>query len=261
MGKNTKISWATHTFNPWEGCQKIYVGDAPSECENCYAEARNKRFNGGRNWGAGTLRSARSDSYWQQPLKWDRAAAKAGERHRVFCASLADWAERHDVPAIDDWMYGQRRRLFDLILATPNLDWLLLSKRPENFAAFLPWGSGPAWTSVWLGVTAGTQAAADLRIPILLNTSAAVRFVSCEPLLEPIYLSPYLRAGIDQVIVGCESGFGARPFNLDWVRSVRGQCITAGVPFFLKQIPVPGRHGKVETEPELDGHQWLEFPR
>lgn len=280
--RNSKIGWCHHTHNVWEGCNKVYVVQAdgtlaPSACEVCYAAERNNRFHGGIHWGPDAPRLMRSATYWKQPLKWDRAAALADERHRVFCSSLADVFEVHENPRINDRMDEERRRLWALIHETPHLDWLLLTKRPENFARFLPWMSekfnrlhyaAAPWRNVWLGVTAGSQAAAELRIPILLDTPAVCSFVSCEPILQPIdFTFPVDESGqpalidLDWVIVGCESGQRARAFDLDWARSVRDQCVVADVPFFLKQIPNPGAaRGKVLTEPVVDGRQWTQIP-
>src|ERR1700751_3262860 len=111
--KNSAINWCHHTFNPWVGCSRISPG-----CVNCYAESQNKfyKWNGGE-WGPGAPRKITSEANWQKPIRWNEEAGATGERHRVFCASLADWA---DAEAPD----GQRERLFSLIRQTPNLDWL-----------------------------------------------------------------------------------------------------------------------------------------
>lgn len=281
MGETTKIEWCHHTFNPWRGCTKVSPG-----CTNCYAEtlsARNPSVLG--TWGPKGTRVVASESYWRQPFAWNRAAEKAGERRRVFCASLADvFEDRRDLEE-------PRRRLWDLIRATPHLDWLLLSKRPQNFW-MLPatWKSAPQ-PNVWLGVSVENQEYADERIPVLLDTPAAVRFLSCEPLLGPLDLSchgadalpiyreadtvrdvclprdPRLpraaqeltrpgrgyvrhdstlrtdgprkgerRSFIDWCIVGGESGPGARPCDVAWVRSIVAQCKAAGVACFVKQL-------------------------
>jgi protein gp37 len=247
MGADTRIEWATHTFNPWSGCQKV----SPA-CDHCYAETQAKRaprtFGG---WGPGAERKRTSESYWRQPLLWNKRAAKDGARPRVFCASMADVFD-NAVPE------GWRRELWELIAATPYLDWLLLTKRPQNIAKMLPplWGRG--WANVWLGTTVENQAEADRRIPHLLAMPAAKRFLSCEPLLGPadlrriqygaaqwtdalsgmIYYGPGtapIGPRIDWVIAGGESGAHARPSHPDWFRSLRDQCQAAGVPFFFKQ--------------------------
>jgi protein gp37 len=200
-------------------------------------------------WGVNGTRVVASESYWKQPLKWNRDAVAAGERRRVFCASLADVFEDH--PAIQP---GWRYRLGNLILDTPNLDWLLLTKRPQNVIRMIPdfWATLtgiPAMPkNVWLGVSCEDQKTADERIPLLLQTPAAVRFLSCEPLLGPIEFSDVTNRsdavrqlgkksldGIHWVIAGGESGHGARPMHPDWLRSLRDQCEAAGTAFFLKQ--------------------------
>ena len=122
MGANSKIEWTTHTFNPWWGCTKV-----SEACKHCYAEAWAKRV--GQNvWGPKPERRLLSDNHWRQPLKWNRDAANAAERPRVFCASMADVFEDRDE------LIEHRDRLFDLIEATPKLDWLVLTKRPQNVA-------------------------------------------------------------------------------------------------------------------------------
>ncbi|WP_217923800.1 DUF5131 family protein [Miltoncostaea oceani] len=247
MGADSAIQWTHHTFNPWRGCTHVSPG-----CEHCYAEALSKRNPAQLGtWGAGGTRVIASESYWRQPERWNRAAEKAGERHRVFCASLADVFE--DRPELDE----PRVRLLDLIIATPHLDWLLLTKRPENARTILRevergarWvGStfAEAFPNVWLGTTVEDQRRADERIPILLDTPAAVRFLSCEPLLGPVDLVepvrrhrngplPFRTAGIDWIIVGGESGPKARPMDLAWARSLVEQGQRAAVPVFVKQL-------------------------
>jgi protein gp37 len=280
MGKTT-IEWCHWTFNPWTGCTRVSEG-----CVNCYAEAFDRRV-GGAHWGHDAERQTRVPAYWKQPYLWDHAAEAAGERRRVFCASMADVFE--DRPGLQ----SIRQDLWRLIESTQNLDWLLLTKRPENFARMLPWLSGndctcggtdigvgvmhepgcgelEPWPNVWLGVSAENQDRADQRIPILLETPAAIRFVSAEPLLGPISLGLNLgvpladgtRWGgskplLDWVIVGAESGPRARPMDLAWARSLRDQCAATGVPFMLKQTAERGRKLSL---PVLDGRRWAEVP-
>lgn len=181
MGQDTKIEWCSHTFNPWRGCTKISPG-----CAHCYAEALSKRNPKVLGiWGDNGTRVVASESAWKEPLKWDRQARQAGERHRVFCASLADVFENREE------LVNPRIRLFHLMHMTPSLDWLLLTKRPE-FAR--EWLEGSAiqglWPcdNVWLGTSVENQDQADKRIPILLQTPAKVRFLSVEPLLGPVDL-------------------------------------------------------------------------
>lgn len=227
MGENTKIAWCHHTFNPWWGCTKVSPG-----CANCYAEEQDKRkiMNGETHWGPKANRRRTGDQYWREPLKWDRKAADAGERRRLFCASMADVCDDH--PSIDpQW----RIALWKLIDRTPNLDWLLLTKRPENFDRFLPGDWGDGRENVWLGVTAEDQKRANQRIPILINTPAAKHFISAEPLLEEIDLTPYI-IHLDWVIVGGESGRPrARAMPLHAPMDVREQCQSTRTAFFFKQ--------------------------
>ncbi|SPD47493.1 phage Gp37/Gp68 family protein [Cupriavidus neocaledonicus] len=309
MSENSKIEWTDHTFNPWEGCQKVGPG-----CDHCYAETRNARFAGGTaiNWGPGAPRRRTSAANWRKPLAWNANHnaffAEHGRRQRVFCASLADVFDNAVDPA---W----RADLFDLIYATPNLDWLLLTKRIGNVNGMLvgPGMPGRLPSNVWLGATIVNQVEADRDIPKLLATPAAVRFLSMEPLLGPVDLDRHLwkccgnpipghpgdgwmqppdppeccgdREPVDLlhwVIVGGESGPGARPMHPGWARSLRDQCAAAGVPFLFKQwgewlgagqdgdhdhVPlelnasdVPVRVGKKAAGRLLDGAQHDGFP-
>ncbi|MBO9609181.1 MAG: phage Gp37/Gp68 family protein [Paenibacillaceae bacterium] len=239
MSENSKIEWCDHTFNPWVGCTKV----SPA-CDHCYAETWAKRAGTPELWLGERRRT--SPSNWRQPLKWnanhEQFYAEHGRRQRVFCASLADVFD-NQVPA--EW----RMDLWSLIAQTPNLDWLLLTKRPQNMARMLPPYFGDRWKNIWLGVTVENQAEANRRIPLLIQTRAAIRFLSCEPLSEEVDLSFNLQfehpdnegfgveaiKGIDWIIVGGESGHKSRPMNPDWARSLRDQCQSAGVPFFFKQ--------------------------
>lgn len=247
MGANTKIEWAHHTFNIVWGCEKV-----SEECANCYAESFAKRV-GLNVWGPGSDRRRMSEKYWAAPLAWNREAARARQRQRVFCSSMADVLENHSV------VNEEREKLWPLIQQTEWLDWLLLTKRAENFSRFLPWyESGIYPHNVWLGVTAGTQRRADERIPLLLSAPAIVRFVSAEPLLGSLNIRYYLRCPackgqkftgrdelccacygkdrLDWVIAGGESGHKARPTHTAWLRDLRDQCVEAGVAFFMKQM-------------------------
>lgn len=244
MADTTTIGWTDHTFNPWWGCVKI----SPA-CDHCYAERDSHRYgfsehggNGPELWGRGSERRKLSDKNWAKPLAWDRAAAAAGRPALVFCASMADVFE-----ARDD-LDPERARLWDLIEATPNLRWQLLTKRPEQILQRVPprWlgydvddagtvqvhglrrvhvsrlttaervsairvGSWPP--NVWIGTTVEDQARADLRIPRLLQVPAPVRFLSIEPMLGPILLSKWIdrypRLGsMDRRRVTWSSGIG-----------------------------------------------------
>lgn len=247
--QNSNIEWCDHTFNAWEGCTKIGPG-----CDNCYAAVRNNRFHEGQHWGAGAARLLRSDSYWNEPLKWQRNHAQFlathGRRQRVFCSSLADVFDKESPK-------GQRERLWELIRITPDLDWLLLTKRVGNILKMLPaeWGSG--YPNVWLGITVVNQEEFDRDFPKLLRLSATVRWLSMEPLLGAIELPSGINE-IDWIVVGGESGAGSRSMRFKWACSLRDQCRAAGVPFLFKQWGdwAPARAG-MHFQPLHDGPQFI----
>lgn len=238
MTNNSKIEWTTHTFNPWWGCARV----SPA-CRSCYADTWASRW-GHELWRRHGARRMLGNDAWRQPARWNRDAERAGVPTKVFCASMADVFEHHPEPTINAELNAARNRLWDLIEATPWLRWQLLTKRPENVNAMVPWGD--CWPeSVWLGVSAETQRWADTRIPTLVDTGAYIKFVSAEPLLGDIQLrkdwvgaNPFdpHRTGIDWLIVGSESGVKARPSELEWFRSLREQCDRYGVAFFVKQL-------------------------
>jgi len=295
MGEKSKIGWTDHTFNPWWGCSKVSPG-----CDHCYAEAFAKRV-GKRLWGPGVPRALASAKVWSLPGKWQAAAGDFAEctgcgrrgrrgywisdlrrdypealpftccpdqelvpaRQRVFVASMADVWD-NEVPA--EW----RERLWEVVRATPGLDWLVLSKRIGNAARMLPsdWGAG--YPNVWLGATLVNQQEADRDLPKLLRLDAAVRFVSLEPMLGDINLplAGYTGAGsfaaiegLGWVIVGGESGahWRERLLDLPAVNRVVAECVVADIPVYVKQDsgPVPGTQGR------LPDHVWelKQFPR
>lgn len=261
--KNSKIEWTDHTWNPWIGCTKVSPG-----CMHCYAEALMDKRMGRATWGKGQPRSRTSATYWKGPMTWNKEAAASGTRPRVFCASLADWLD-DEVPI--EWLAD----LLDLIRKTPNLDWLLLTKRPQNFreriagainhvstapsctdAAFIlidwmqGWQSGnriPA--NVWVGTSVEDQVRYEERIGHLCEIPADIRFLSMEPLLGHVDLRLNenlpgqrmlrwhhpVKSMLHWVIVGGESGPHARPMHPHWARSLRDQCKVAGVAFHFKQ--------------------------
>jgi protein gp37 len=251
MAQTTNISWTDSTFNPWWGCCKVSPG-----CDHCYAETQASYYYARqRVWGnpKTTPRRLFGDAHWREPLAWDRAASKTGIRRRVFCASFADVFEHH--PQLDP----ERSKLWALIEQTEHLDWLLLTKRPQNIGRMLPseWVQRPR-RNVWLGTSAETQVWADLRIPRLLEVPAVVHFVSAEPLLAELDLSAYLGADrVNWVIAGGESGRGWRALELDWVRGLRDDCLERQAAFHFKQI---GGRTHSAGGCELDGREWKEFP-
>jgi protein gp37 len=230
MGEKTEISWTEHTFSPWHGCTKV----SPA-CDHCYAESFSRRVGYSETgshfpiWGKDAERRFFGAKHWAEPLKWNRDAEKAGERRRVFCGSMCDVMEE------GLRFYNGRTNLYALIESTPNLDWLLLTKRPQNFSRFLP----QAWTlrgfpkNVWLGTTVESPEYLWRVDKLREMYGATVRFLSVEPLLARITLD---LTGIDWVIVGGESGHGSRPMHPDWARSIRDQCVAAGVAFHFKQF-------------------------
>ncbi|MBF4991104.1 phage Gp37/Gp68 family protein [Methylophilus sp. QUAN] len=285
MSENSKIEWTDSTFNPWMGCTKV----SPA-CDHCYAENLMDNRMHTVQWGKGQPRKRTSAKNWKLPLQWNaepfyqctgcgRRGTEAElyetdesicdcfrlmekTRRRVFCASLADVFDKE----VDhEW----RADLIKLIEATPNLDWLLLTKRIGNVVSMIEdatdlgrnsmWGHGEWPENVWLGISICNQLEADRDIPKLLAINAKVRFLSVEPLLGPVSLrwlaawpenapataeNPYgngvtnqldgLRR-LDWVIVGGESGPHARPMHPKWAQDLRDQCEAAGVPFLFKQ--------------------------
>lgn len=221
--KYSEISWTHHTFNPWWGCTKV----SPA-CDNCYAEDFADRF-GGATWGINGERRFFGPEHWNGPVKWNSEAEQKKIRFRVFCASMADvYEDRPDLVA-------ERQKLWELVGRTPALDWLLLTKRPQNAQRLSPWGG--VWPgNVWLGTSIENQKYAERRIPILGAIPARVRFLSCEPLLGALALSTTVRKGvIDWIIAGGESGPVSRPMNPDWVRGIRDFCASQEIPFHFKQ--------------------------
>lgn len=231
MGDKSNIEWTDATWNPFYGCRKVSPG-----CKHCYMYRDMERF--GRD--PFTVKRA-ADNTFRAPLRWAKSG-KVASGSRIFTCSWSDFF----IEDADDW----RGEAWDIIRATPQYTYQILTKRPENIADRLPsdWGAG--WANVWLGVSAENQEQADRRIPLLLNTPAIIRFVSAEPLLGPVYMMRHLlngahkwRQDLHWVIVGGESGPRRRPFDPDWARSIRDQCRDAGVPFFFKQVdkvqPIP----------------------
>lgn len=256
VGDSTGIEWCDATFNPWWGCWPVSTG-----CALCYAGSLAERYG----WKAGGAagpdlwenkgpRRTFGDAHWSgknSPLAWaNTLPAKLGRRPRIFCASMADIGEDH--PTADQ----ERPKLWALIEATPELDWLLLTKRTATARQWLParWLEPGAWPrNAWFGFSAEDQQRFDERWPAAAEIPAAIRFVSLEPLLGPIDLSAAFqpriewpatfaadgRAKINRklswIIAGGESGPKARPARPAWFRSARDQAAAAGVPFLFKQ--------------------------
>jgi protein gp37 len=246
MAEKTGISWTDSTFNPWIGCTKVGPG-----CDNCYAEAlMDKRWHKVQ-WGSGQQRQRTSAANWRQPLLWEKEheafALMHGRRRRVFCASLADVFDNEAPP---QW----RGELWALVKATPHLDWLILTKRIGNVQGMAPAEGLPP--NVWLGATMVNQTEWDRDVRKLLAVPASVRFVSVEPMVGPITGGAQL-SGLDWVIVGGESGHGARPIQRAWIDSLRRECEWDGVAFFFKQW---GGSSATAGGCELDGAEFKGWP-
>lgn len=263
MGETSNILWTDATFNPWIGCAKISPG-----CDHCYAERWAARFPQYAGCWEGR-HVTMSDAYWTKPLAWNRRCEREGRRMRVMCGSLCDVMEHNQSADLTP----MRRRLGELILATPYLDYLLTTKRPENAGEFssAAWPGADRWpANAHLVLTAENQALFDTRAPVALRLPAASHILSLEPLLGPVDVRPYLgvvhadqigadevpddfpaivmgggsihppmysspwRDGFSWVIVGGETGPNARPLNPQWARDVRDQCAAAGIHFMLK---------------------------
>jgi protein gp37 len=224
MAQDSKIEWTDHTFNPWTGCTKISPG-----CDHCYAEAWSKR-SGHVKWG-NHARKRTTEAYWKAPYVWQARSelffAMHRRRQRVFCASLADV---FDNKAPKEW----RSDLFRVIRETPKLDWLLLTKRPQNIAKMLPTDWADGYANVWLGMTAEDQERYDQRWPFLSAIPAVVRFVSYEPAIGPLRLVDNATCP-DWLISGGESGPGARLVGPEWIRTIIADCRRLGVKPFHKQ--------------------------
>lgn len=280
--ENSNIKWTTHTFNPWLGCQRVALG-----CTNCYAEfLMDTRYHKAK-WGPQGTRVLTTDAYWKKPVKWDDAE-KWNERPRVFCASLADVFEEWQGPIVNskgDRLFSYvdhnasaqdgsigltmddcRRRLFKLVDDTPNLDWLLLTKRPENIKKMWPHKQDQSEAkkictegslahpfyrgNCWLGTSIACNAdLKNLDVLAQCRELSPIRFASIEPLIEDIDYEFGLRlinsklGDLSWVIIGAESDQGspARPCDLNWIRKIVGLCNAASIPCFVKQIQIDGR--------------------
>lgn len=278
MSGSTRIEWTASTWNPVTGCTKVSPG-----CDRCYAATFAERWRGipGHHFERGfdlTLRPERL----ALPPRWTKPRL-------IFVNSMSDLFHT-DVP---DSFIGS---VFDVMASTSRHTYQVLTKRPGRMRSLLRRWEAAGWTwqrhdgarcrpldgpppNVWLGVSAEDQRWADIRIPLLLDTPAACRFVSAEPLLGPLSLHRYLRegwptsearrafpadrarwpgeTGLDWVIAGGESGPGARSMQPQWARDLRDQCEAAGTAFFFKQWG--GRTPKAGGR-ELDGRTWGQIP-
>lgn len=241
MAEQSAISWCDGTFNPWIGCTRVSPG-----CDHCYAARDNERRKWVPAWGAGVPR--RRTKTWSDPLRWNREAAKTGYRPRIFCASLADVFD-NEVP--DPW----REDLWQLFRDTPNIRWIVLTKRIGNVAKMAP---ASWWPHVGIMATMVNQEEYDRDRLKLSAIPAPWRGISAEPLLGRIILDHKdAKENLDWVITGGESGPGHRPLDMDAVRYLRDQCRELGITFHHKQNGgVRGKDGGCL----VDGFEHKEFP-
>jgi protein gp37 len=247
MAAVTKIEWCDHTFNPWWGCTQV-----SSLCDHCYAMMLDARWYKRVHWGPAAPRRYFGDAHWREPLKWERAAQAEGRRHRVFCASMADVFDNEVDHAVRD-------RLWSLIRQTPNLDWVLLTKRIGNASDMLPddWGAG--YPNVWL-LASVDQAGLERDVPKLLAIPAVVHGVSIGPQLATVRLGSYVKR-LQWVINGGESGAGARPYHLEWGRSLVAECSRAGTAMFMQKLGCkPFEAGRPLPLRDYAGGDWNEWP-
>jgi protein gp37 len=272
MGEKTGITWCHHTFNPWWVCTNVSRG-----CDRCYAEDLAHRL--GLAWGKDAPRLFFNEKHWGEPLKWNQKAVEAKARRRVFCGSMCDildtWTggqplfsgknaepwwmsgppalrvyglDMAVVKASGTWLDAARQLLWALIEATPQLDWLLLTKRPQSYASMLPqrWLQQPR-RNVWIMTTVESPEYL-WRLETIAKIPAAVHGVSWEPALAYVDFKPFAQVPNLWVIGGGESCAGCRPFDLAWARLVRNDCRVIGVPYFLKQL---GGHPDKRSNPAL----------
>lgn len=229
MAENSRIGWTHHTMNFWWGCNKV-----STECKNCYIAPMMRR--GGYEPFAGPMRTKN----WSGPQRWNRAAKRDGERRRVFTCSMSDFFHE----GADEW----RTEAWEVIRQNTELDWLILTKRPENILERLPSDWGDGWENVWLGVTAGVSDSLS-RLDHLASIPAAVKFLSAEPLLESLNIEKWLPS-LDWVIAGGESGGQRRQSSVAWYESLYEQCRKFGVAFYMKQDTHyrDGQQGRIDNE-------------
>ena len=280
MGEDSAIEWTDHTFNPWRGCTKVSEG-----CVHCYAEALAKRFPKIHGvWGPAGTRVVANQAKWDEVRRWQTKAKKTGTRVKVFAASMADifeeygwqmrnaneepgWIYRPYSTARDtrDLVFSQlapspnwmplfmsdvRKRFIREIEGSPNIDWIVPTKRPQNIPAV--WTAGYQ-ANLALLTSVENQETANKRIPELLKSRrfARVLGLSMEPLLGPVDISPWIRQ-LDWIIIGGESGPGARPCDMMWIRDIVAECLDKGVPVFVKQLgakPVITYHNHAQVNP------------
>jgi len=247
MAGTSSIEWTDCTWNPTRGCSRVSPG-----CEHCYAERQAHRQNHRGGAYEGLTRLTSRGPVWTGQVRLIRDQLDVPERwrkpRRIFVNSMSDLF--HEALADEEIAH-----VFKAMLAAPRHTYQILTKRTARMAEWSKKYSDLISSNVWLGTSIEDQDAADERLPCLWKVRAAVRFLSVEPLLGLIDLGDL--AGIHWVIVGGESGSGARPMRPEWARAIRDRCIAHGVPFFFKQW---GGVRKKESGRLLDGRQWDQFP-
>lgn len=238
MSDNSAIEWTDATWNPVTGCTKVSPG-----CTNCYAEAITLRFKRGGPFLPGKTTITTHHDRLDIPGKWKTP-------RRIFVNSMSDlFHEEVPFEFVDE--------VFARMTEHDQHIYQVLTKRPERMVDYFKWTQTTAWPGhVWAGTSVESQYWADQRIPALLNLPAEVRFLSVEPLLKEIDLTPYLQM-LQWVIVGGESGHRARPMKEEWAVRIRDDCVEAGVPFFFKQWG--GRYSKAGGR-KLQSQEWNEMP-
>lgn len=242
MAENSGIEWTTHTLNVWIGCTKVSAA-----CDNCYAEVWDERFQGqtGGRWGPHAARTKTKTLGKVQG--WQQKAKESGVRSRVFCSSLADIFDNHK-SIQPEW----REELWAVIRKSPNLDFLMLTKRPQNIERYLPSDWGDGYSNVWLGISTENREEMLRRGAVLSKVPAKVKFWSAEPLLGDLgEISDEIMP--DWIIAGGESGPGFRETDADWYRSIRDQCAAKSVPFLFKQWAGKSQPAIKKLGRELDG--------
>jgi protein gp37 len=247
MAETTEIGWTDSTANFWWGCTKVGGSRA---CDNCYAETWANRM-GFKIWGDDAPRRY-INGIWNDIVRWNAAAEKANTRRRVFCMSMGDWAEGRPEQR------PHLERLWKLIPQCPAIDFQMLTKRPQLIRSLIPkaWLDNPQ-SNVWMGVTADTQKWLDIRWKFLREVPAVVHWFSMEPIFESMTLPvDFLARGKRAwCITGGESGAKAQPTSPDIFRTIRDQCVAAGVPHFFKQW---GEWAPTNAT-DLGKTQWMEF--
>ena len=245
MAQNSKIEWTHHTANLWHGCTKVHEG-----CDNCYAETLSKRW-GNDIWGNDKPRKE-IKSVWKDLAKYQKLAKEAGEMHRVFVGSMMDIFEK-PMMLVDSKGFqlsynteDVRQQFWKVVEQSPNLMFLLLTKRPSNINKYISesWKENPP-SNVMFGTSPVNQETAD-KLIVQLAKVKGKRFISVEPQLAKVDLTAIAIDGeiangrlmdwVDWVIQGGESGHHKRPFNLEWARQMRDDCKALNTPYFFKQI-------------------------